>query len=103
MGHDHFLLRFQAKGFGVDPVALGIGFTSIGGPVYLAIALVMNAWFLKGAWEIWRRDETQAEADGYRVEKTVFRVSLYYLFLHFGALLVEATLKAWGYGGWAWL
>jgi protoheme IX farnesyltransferase len=85
------------------PVAVGIGFTSIGGPVYLALAVAMNAWFLKGAVDIWRRDEAMAEADNYKVEKSVFRFSLSYLFLHFGALLLEATLANFGYGGWAWL
>jgi protoheme IX farnesyltransferase len=78
------------------PVALGLALTPIAGPVYLAGALVLNALFLKGAWDIWRRDETIAEADGYRVEKRVFRFSLYYLFLHFGALLVDAGLRSWG-------
>jgi protoheme IX farnesyltransferase len=78
------------------PVALGLALTPIAGPVYLAGALVLNALFLKGAWDIWRRDETMAEADGYRVEKRVFRFSLYYLFLHFGALLVDAGLRSWG-------
>jgi heme o synthase len=82
------------------PVAIGAGFTSIGGPVYLASAVVLNAGFLLGAWRIWRRDETVAEADGYAVEKKVFRFSLYYLFLHFGAFLVEAGLRAAGLGGW---
>jgi protoheme IX farnesyltransferase len=82
------------------PVALGAAFTSIGGPVYLAIAAVLNAGFLYGAWRIWRRDEVVAEADSYRVEKQVFRFSLYYLFLHFGAFLLEAALKSFGLGGW---
>jgi protoheme IX farnesyltransferase len=41
-----------------------------------------------------------AEADNYAVEKKVFRFSLYYLFLHFGAFLLEAGLKAFGLGGW---
>jgi protoheme IX farnesyltransferase len=41
-----------------------------------------------------------AEADGYRVEKQVFRFSLYYLFLHFGAFLLEAALRSFGLGGW---
>ncbi|WP_162300899.1 heme o synthase [Alkalilacustris brevis] len=85
------------------PVALGAGFTSIGGPVYLAAALVLNALFLRGAVAIWRRDETVAEADGYAVEKRFFRFSLLYLFLHFGALLAEAGLRAFGvfgYAGW---
>jgi protoheme IX farnesyltransferase len=78
------------------PVALGLAFTSVAGPVYLAAAIVLNAIFLKGAWEIWRRDEATAEADNYIVEKRVFRFSLYYLFLHFGALLVDAGLRNWG-------
>ena len=82
------------------PVAVGAGFTSIGGPVYLAAALAMNAWFILGAVRIWRRDETMAEADGYAVEKAFFRFSLYYMFLHFVAFLVEAALKTQGLGGW---
>ena len=78
-------------------LAVGTGFTAIGGPVYLASALLLNALFLKGAYDIWHRDEAQAEADGYKVEKSFFRLSLWYLFLHFGAILVEALLPdAWG-------
>ena len=82
------------------PVAVGTAFTSIGGPVYLAVALFFNSWFLKGAYDIWRRDEAQAEADKYKVEKSVFKVSLYYLFAHFGALLLEVMLAPYGLGGW---
>jgi len=78
-------------------LAVGTGFTAIGGPIYLATALLLNALFLKGAYDIWHRDEAQAEADGYKVEKSFFRLSLWYLFLHFGAILVEALLPdAWG-------
>mgnify|MGYP000659117936 FL=1 len=82
------------------PVALGAGFTSIGGPIYLAVAIVLNALFLRGAWRIWMRDETTAEADNYALEKSVFRFSLYYLFLLFGAFLAEAALRPYGLGGW---
>ncbi|MGR3371448.1 MAG: heme o synthase [Pseudooceanicola nanhaiensis] len=82
------------------PVALGIGFTSIGGPLYLAVATVLNLLFIKGAWDILRRDEATAEADKYRVEKRFFALSLLYLFLHFGAILAEAVLRSWGLGGW---
>lgn len=82
------------------PVALAAAFTSIGGPVYLAISAALNAGFLYGAWRIWQRDEAAAEADAYRVEKQVFRFSLYYLFLHFGAFLLEAALRSFGLGGW---
>jgi len=63
-------------------------------------ALIMNLWFLKGAMDIQGREESAAQADGYKAEKAFFRFSLYYLFLHFGALLVEATLRSYGVGGW---
>ena len=81
-------------------LAVGTGFTAIGGPIYLAAAVVLNALFLKGAYDIWRRDETQAEADGYAVEKKFFRLSLWYLFAHFGVILLEAVLRPYGLGGW---
>jgi protoheme IX farnesyltransferase len=82
-------------------LAIGAGFTGIGGPVYLIVSLVLNAAFLAGALRIWRRDEVLAEADNYAVEKRFFRLSLLYLFAHFGAILIEALLRQWGLGGWA--
>lgn len=82
------------------PVAVGLGFTSIGGPLYLAVALILNAGFILGGWRIMRRAEAAAEADRYRFEKTYFGYSLTYLFLSFGALLAEAALRPLGYGGW---
>jgi heme o synthase len=82
------------------PFAMGIGFTSIGGPVYLAAAALLNGWFLVGAWRIWQRDEVVAEADKYAVEKAFFRYSLYYMFLIFGAFLLQAAADAAGFGGW---
>jgi protoheme IX farnesyltransferase len=78
------------------PVAVWLGLTSVGGPVTLVVAVAMNAWFLKGAFDIWRRDEDMAEADNFKIEKAFFRFSLLYLFLHFGALLVDAALRIGG-------
>ena len=57
------------------PVGIATAFTSIGGPLMLVAALLLNGWFLVGACRIWQRDEVQAEADKYAVEKTVFRFS----------------------------
>ena len=82
------------------PVALALGFTGVGGPVYLAVSLALNLWFVWGAVRIVRRDEVMAEADRYAVEKAVFRFSLLYLFAHFTALLVELVLHSSGFGGW---
>jgi heme o synthase len=60
--------------------------------------VILNARFLWGAWAIWQRDEATAIADGYATEKKVFRQSLGYLFLSFGALLADAVLRATGWG-----
>jgi protoheme IX farnesyltransferase len=81
-------------------LAVGTGFTAIGGPLYLATAVVLNLLFLKGAYDIWKRDEVQSDADGYAVEKKFFRLSLWYLFAHFGVILIEALLRPYGLGGW---
>ncbi|QYK43187.1 MAG: heme o synthase [Paracoccaceae bacterium] len=82
------------------PVSVWAALSGIGGPLTLTVAVVLNGWFLLGAWRIWRRDEVAAVADGYRVEKRVFRFSLSYLFLHFVAFLAEAALRTHGLGGW---
>ena len=81
-------------------VAIGMAFTGVGGPIYLTVALVLNGLFVAGAISIWRRDEETSEADGYKREKSFFALSLMYLFLHYGAILAEATLAPFGWGGW---
>ena len=85
------------------PLAIGAAFTSLGGWIYLAAALYLNTKFLIGAWQLYQRDETQAEADAYKAEKTFFRLSLSYLFLHFGALLAQGIWIKAGLEAWAWL
>jgi protoheme IX farnesyltransferase len=82
------------------PVSLAAALSPIGGPLTLAVALALNAWFILGAVRIKARDEAVAEADKYRVEKAFFRFSLLYLFLHFVAFLVEAALRQAGIAGW---
>ncbi|WP_380057127.1 heme o synthase [Falsihalocynthiibacter sp. SS001] len=79
------------------PVALSASFTTIGGPIYFAVSLILNALFIKGAIDLWKRDETTAEADKYLRERKFFKLSLYYLFLHFTALLIQAAVDlSWG-------
>ncbi|WP_170441513.1 heme o synthase [Ruegeria arenilitoris] len=82
-------------------LAIGTAFSGIGGPIYLAVAVILNALFLRGAWAISRRTEDDAEADNFKVERSFFKLSLLYLFLHFGAILAEALLKPYGLGGWS--
>ena len=77
------------------PFAIWLGFSSVGGPLYLAVSAVLNGLFIAGGWRIMRRAEEQAQADAYRVEKRYFRLSLYYLFLHFLALLVQHWVGGW--------
>ena len=76
------------------PIALAPAFTQIGGAVYFAVSAILNALFLFGAYRLWRRDDAMADADNYRAEKKFFAFSILYLFAHFVALLLEATLRA---------
>ena len=76
------------------PVAVAPAFTVAGGPVYLAVALWINARFLSRAWAVRRRDEAAAVADGFRAEKRLFGASIVYLFALFGAFIADAALRA---------
>ena len=72
-------------------VTLGLGFMSVGGPLYLAVSLILNARLLMRVWVMRQRSEDDAAADNFRVEKSVFGLTIWYLFLHFAALLIEAA------------
>ena len=82
-------------------LAIGLAFTSIGGVIYLTVALICNTIVLKDAIHIWRRDEQASEADNFNVERAFFKFSLLYLFVHFLAILAEALLVPYGLGGWS--
>ena len=79
-------------------VAVGAGFTSLGGPVYLVVSVILNIAFIKGAVDIWRRDEADSETDDFKVERSFFKLSLAYLFLHFSAILIDVLVKQLGSG-----
>jgi len=79
--------------FALFLIAIGIAFTGIGGPVYLATALVLNALFLLGAIKLKMRTNTDAIRDQYSAERKFFRLSLVYLFASFSALFVDALLR----------
>lgn len=81
-------------------VALALGVTSVGGPAYMAVSVVLNLLFIKGAVDIYRRTDEQSYGDEHAVERKFFKLSLLYLFVHFGMLLVEHSLMRFGMGGW---
>ncbi|MEM8553820.1 MAG: heme o synthase [Pseudomonadota bacterium] len=99
-GHDATRRHILVYTLLLFPVSLALALSSIGGPVTLVAAILLSGWFFLGAWSIFRRDTETAVSDKYAVEKRVFRFSLLYLFLHFGALLVDATLRTLGWGIW---
>lgn len=76
--------------------------TSIGGPIFFATTLVLNGMFVFGALGLLGRPEKTAEVDKYAAERKFFRLSLVYLFVHFVALLVEASLRWSGFDWAAW-
>ena len=48
-----------------------------------------------GGWRVLRRSEDAAIADNYATERGVFKLSLYYLFAHFLALLIQSWVGGW--------
>ena len=80
-------------------IAVGTGFSAIGGLVYLSTAIILNIWFVIGAVKIWRRSEADSAADQFLVERKFFKLSLFYLFALFLAILFEAGLDRYGLGG----
>ncbi len=80
-------------------ISIGAGFSAIGGMVYLGTAVALNIWFVIGAVKIWRRSEADSAADQFLVERKFFKLSLFYLFALFVAILIEAGLNRFGFGG----
>lgn len=74
-------------------VAIGAGFSSLGGAVYLVTAAALNIWFVYAAVKIWQRSETDSIADDFLAERKFFKLSLFYLFAHFVAILLEAGIE----------
>ena len=96
--HGRRVTRNHILGYSVVLAAVGVaaGFTALGGPAYWVAAIVLNALVLKGAVAIWRSDEKSAEAARYAKEKRLFRLSLWYLFAIFSAIMIDTGLAAWG-------
>ena len=84
------------------PAAVGLAFTSVGGWFYFSAAMFLNLLFFLGALEVARRSEDDADRDGYAAEKKLFKRSIAYLFLSFGALLVEGVLRVYGLSSPLW-
>ncbi len=100
--HGRRVTRNHILGYTIVLAALAVGaaFTSIGGPVYLAVAVICNAIFFRDAVRIWRRDEAASELDNFKVERGFFKFSLLYVVVHFAAIWVETLLPSGFLGGW---
>ncbi len=75
------------------PVSLMMALGSVGGPMSLSLAIVMNGVFLLGAVNLVRRTDVEATGDRYRAERKFFRFSLVYLFLIFAGLIADVFLR----------
>jgi protoheme IX farnesyltransferase len=62
----------------------------LSGPIYLVVALILNMQLVFAAFKLWSRSESDCMADNSLLERKFFKFSLLYLFLHFGAIIVEA-------------
>jgi len=81
----------------LNVISIVMAFTAVGGLVFLAAAVVLNALLLRGAWAIAGRDENLADDDRYATERKFFRLTLVYLFVMFLAVWLESGLRAFGF------
>ena len=82
---------------GLAGISLATAFSGLGGPLTLAVALVLNGMFLFHALLVWFRDDVASDADGHAAETAMFKWSLLYLFAPFAVFVAEAALP---FGGW---
>ena len=78
----------------LTPFSIGLAFTSIGGPIYFILSIILSLMFLLGSLKLFRRNEKIATEDNYTDERKLFKFSLFYLFLLFTALLIEALMRS---------
>jgi protoheme IX farnesyltransferase len=77
-------------------VALSVGLSSLSGPIYWSVAIALNIQLIVSAFKLRDRSEDECVSDNSSVERKFFKFSLLYLFLHFGAIIVETkTNIAW--------
>ncbi len=75
------------------PIGLLLSFSEAGGPVTLALVILLNVRFLLDGLALLRRGDRVAAQDGWRAEKRMFKTSLIYLFALFAGLAVDAVLR----------
>ena len=81
-------------------VSVFMAFTSFFGPLFIITALILNGLFLSGAIKIWRRNRDTCIKNNFQTERKFFKLSLFYLFAHFGAILMDNCLQRLGIWGW---
>ncbi len=79
-------------------LSLITAFSEIGGPIFLAVSTILNLVFLGGSIKLLSRNSETSIFDGFRLEKRLFLFSIYYLFLVFIAIGVEAIFRSFGVG-----
>jgi protoheme IX farnesyltransferase len=58
------------------------------GPIYLVAAVVLGAFFLRQAWQLWRRGSSEEESTAGAIR--LYRYSISYLTLLFAAIAIDA-------------
>ena len=74
-------------------LAVAMAFSSVGGPLYFAVCVPLNIWFLLGSIKIMNRTDEVSLADNFKLEKKIFVFSIFYLFAHFGVIGAETVIK----------
>ena len=90
-GNDYTRLQILLYTFVLFAATLLPYVQGMSGPIYLAAAVVLGAWFIALAWQLRRR---YSEA----LARKTFRFSIWHLSLLFAALLLDHYLSPWIFG-----
>ena len=75
------------------PIGFMLAFSSIGGPLTLGLVLVLNTMLVLVSYQVLRRTSATSRQDNYHREMGLFKLSIWYLFVLFAGLGVEAMLQ----------
>lgn len=89
-GRNHTKLQILLYSILLAPLGMAPWATGLAGPVYGVIAASLGGWFLWGAVRCYaERDDESEEA-----ARTLFKISIFYLFLLFLALGLETAVRS---------
>ena len=97
-GKNHTRRQIFLYSVGLALLGIGISFSSLGGIFYFCAALIFNGYFVYLAYMVYHQSEEKAKKQNMMHERRLFIFSIFYMFIIFGFILLEALVDRLGLG-----